>query len=83
VYLFHFPLVGLALTTLHFPRGSNLDFLLMVAFVVPCSLLLGYLSMRFVEQPARRWARSARRRPKHLAEAFQPVPVPMARLEAE
>jgi peptidoglycan/LPS O-acetylase OafA/YrhL len=58
IYLFHLPLIGFALTTMHFDRGSNIDWVLMMAFAVPASLLAGYLSWRFIEQPARRWARS-------------------------
>jgi peptidoglycan/LPS O-acetylase OafA/YrhL len=76
VYLFHLPLIGFALTTLHFSTGSNMDFVRMMAFAVPASLLAGYLSWRFVEQPARHWARKPRRQPKHVAP--QPVAAPLA-----
>ena len=73
VYLFHLPLIGLALTALHFPTGTNMDFVRMMAFAVPASLAAGYLSYRLVEQPARRWARTARHAPKHLAPTLRPV----------
>src|SRR5205807_9166903 len=67
IYLFHLPLIGLALTTLHFPTGSNVDVALMTLFVVPLAIGCGYLSWRFVEQPARRWARTVKWVPKHAA----------------
>jgi peptidoglycan/LPS O-acetylase OafA/YrhL len=58
IYLSHLPLIGLAMTTLGFrDDGTNAAFLRMVAFVVPSTLLLGWASHRFIEQPARRWAR--------------------------
>ena len=77
VYLFHLPLIGFALTTLHFPTGTNLDFVWMMAFAVPASIFAGYLSHRFVEQPARRWARTTRWVPKHAPPA---LPRPALRL---
>ena len=57
VYLAHYPLILLAIEAFGFPVRRNLgDTLLLVAFVIPLSLIYGYLSARFVEQPIRRWA---------------------------
>jgi peptidoglycan/LPS O-acetylase OafA/YrhL len=42
--------------------GSLGAFLILAAVVVPVSLLYGYLSARFLEQPIRRWAHRYGRR---------------------
>ncbi len=57
VYLWHLPLLSLALTTLHFPVFTNEAFFRLLAFTLAGSLLLGWLSFTFVERPFIRWAR--------------------------
>ena len=72
-YLFHFMVIGFALNTLGFARdGSNTSFYAMVAFVLPTSLALGWLSYVGIEQPARRFVRTrlARRRTAQPAVAL-------------
>jgi peptidoglycan/LPS O-acetylase OafA/YrhL len=57
-FLVHFPVIMLAVHALGFSRdGGRGDFLALVAFCVPVSLLLGWLSWVVVERPARRLAR--------------------------
>jgi len=64
VFLWHLPLILLVRrqTSLVIEK-SDASFLLLCALVLPASLLIGWLSRRFVEEPAIRWARrrSARR----------------------
>lgn len=48
--------------TLATGNGSLSSFVTLAAVVVPVSLLYGYLSARFLEQPIRRWARRYGRR---------------------
>lgn len=58
VYLIHSVVLWLVLYELSLPTdGSPGAFLAWFALVVPASLLYGYLSARFFEQPIRRWAR--------------------------
>ena len=58
VYLSHFVFMTLAVSAISFsPSGSFSDLLLMTLLVIPPTLLYGYLSARFLEQPIRRWAR--------------------------
>lgn len=60
VFLAHYPLLLFARTTLDFSHdGSREAFLALVAFGLPASLLVGWLSWVAVERPARRWARRA------------------------
>jgi peptidoglycan/LPS O-acetylase OafA/YrhL len=57
IYLSHYVLMVIAINVLGFElveRFSNL--LELSLFVIPLSVLYGYLSARFVEQPIRRWA---------------------------
>lgn len=63
IYLVHMVLVTLLTTEFSLPRNGDLKSLLvwMVA-VIPASILYGYLSARFLEQPIRRWARKFGRR---------------------
>ena len=57
VYLVHYPLLLIAIYVVGIPLfGDAWDLFLLCAFVIPLSLLYGYLSARFVEQPIRRWA---------------------------
>lgn len=58
VYLFHLPLVGLALHAGLSPDGSDLSFVLLVVGVVPASVVCGWASYRWLEARPRRWARS-------------------------
>lgn len=58
VYLIQAPIFWLLLFHTDIPEDGSLGALaLWVAAVIPASLLYGYLSARFVEQPIRRWAR--------------------------
>lgn len=58
VFLWHMPLI-LAARPLAVRAGdeSTASYLVLCALVLPASLLLGWLSRRFVEQPAIAWAR--------------------------
>ena len=57
VYLFHIPLVIYAIWRFDLPRTGTIQcFLMWAAVILPPALLLAYLSRRFVEDPARRWA---------------------------
>jgi peptidoglycan/LPS O-acetylase OafA/YrhL len=58
VFLWHFPLLLFFAKTLGWTdQTGNAAFALTLALVVPSSLLLGWLSRRFVEEPAIAWAR--------------------------
>ena len=60
VFLVHYPLLLFARTTLDFEHdGSRSAFVALTAFVVPASLLAGWLSWLAVERPALNWARRA------------------------
>lgn len=66
IYVIHFPLVLLAAAALA-ATGSSLAtstdrFWLLAPIVVALALVYGYLSARFVERPARRWAHRFGRR---------------------
>lgn len=53
VYLFHFILITYAISLLSPPEGGSLgDLLLWIALILPASLLLAWLSRRYVEMPA-------------------------------
>ncbi len=75
VYLIHAVLLWTISTQLSPPHddflpkdGSLRTFAIMLVLVLPLSLLYGYLSTRFVEQPIRRWAhRYGRRRQERPA----------------
>ena len=57
VFLVHYPVLLLGRTSLNIVHdGSNEAFLLLTAFALPVSLLLGWLSWIAVERPARRLA---------------------------
>lgn len=66
IYLWHLPLAGLALTSLNF-AGDSTDaaFWILLGFVLPGSLIMGWLSHRFIEVPAMNWARRPRQ-PRRL-----------------
>jgi peptidoglycan/LPS O-acetylase OafA/YrhL len=58
VYLTHFMLLGIATTLLGVHGdGSNAGLAEIIFFTLPPALALGWLSCRFLEQPARLWAR--------------------------
>lgn len=58
VYLTHFILLGIAGTLLGVKGdGSNVALAEMIFFTLPPALALGWISCRFLEQPARLWAR--------------------------
>jgi peptidoglycan/LPS O-acetylase OafA/YrhL len=61
VFLFHFPVMLFCLNTLGFGRGSNADFVVLLAVGVAGSLAAGWLSWRFIEQPARAYVRRSSR----------------------
>lgn len=57
MYLSHYVLIAVAINALGFaaaPQASNLAKLAL--FVIPLTVIYGYVSARFVEQPIRRWA---------------------------
>ena len=57
VYLSHFALISIAIGYLGFEEVDTLEGVLTLsAFVLPLTLVYGYLSARFLEQPIRRWA---------------------------
>jgi peptidoglycan/LPS O-acetylase OafA/YrhL len=57
VFLFHFMVMLLCLNALGFHRGTNLDFVVLLVAALAGSLLAGWASWKFVEQPARRRVR--------------------------
>ncbi len=58
IYLSHYVFITLAVSAFALPAdGTPGDLLLLAAIVVPPTVLYGYLSARFLEQPIRRWAR--------------------------
>ena len=63
VYLSHIVLISVLLTEFDLPRNGTLwSLAVWTLVVVPASVLYGYLSARFLEQPIRRWARKYGRR---------------------
>ena len=63
VFLWHQPLILLVRRATPLAQGkADASFLTMCLLVLPASLLLGWLSRRFVEEPAIRWARRRTRR---------------------
>ena len=57
-FLWHFPLILLFTHTLGVIAGrGNLSFVGLCAFVLPSAFFLGWLSRRFIEEPAIAWAR--------------------------
>lgn len=63
VYLIHMVLAFTLASELSMPNDGSLGaFLIWTVAVVPASVLYGYLSARFLEQPVRRWARKYGRR---------------------
>jgi peptidoglycan/LPS O-acetylase OafA/YrhL len=63
VFLWHHPLILLVRRVAPFAQGKgDANFLTMCALVLPASLLLGWLSRRFVEEPVILWARRRTRR---------------------
>jgi peptidoglycan/LPS O-acetylase OafA/YrhL len=72
VYLTHFLLIQIAITGLGvMVDGSSAVFWQLAFFTIPPAIALGYLSCRFVEQPARAWAR--RRPPKARVPDYPPL----------
>ena len=58
VYLSHALFIFLAVWTFGYTLDQSISgFLVLFAGVMPASILYGYLSARFLEQPIRRWAR--------------------------
>ena len=58
VYLWHMPLMQVAYRAFDLQQlEPTVGRQILLAFVVPISLLIGWLSFRFVEQPAIRWVR--------------------------
>ncbi len=58
VYLIHSVLIFLVLVEIDPTRdGSFAAFAVWMALILPASIVYGYLSARFLEQPIRRWAR--------------------------
>lgn len=58
IYLSHYVFITLAVSAFALPaEGTIGDFLLLALIVLPPTVLYGYLSARFLEQPIRRWAR--------------------------
>lgn len=58
VFLWHFPLILLYSHALGWVSGrGNAAFAAMTALVLPSSLIAGWLSRRFIEEPAIAWAR--------------------------
>jgi peptidoglycan/LPS O-acetylase OafA/YrhL len=58
VFLWHLPLILLVKRqTGLITEKTDASFFLLCALVLPASLALGWLSRRFVEEPAMRWAR--------------------------
>jgi peptidoglycan/LPS O-acetylase OafA/YrhL len=58
IYLSHYVFITVAVSAFTLPAGGTIgDFLLLALIVLPPTLLYGYLSARFLEQPIRRWAR--------------------------
>lgn len=62
VYLVHFAVLWLIIAKFSLPVGSIPSALLWCSIVFPASVLYAYLSARFVERPARRWAHQFRDR---------------------
>jgi len=65
VYLSHMMFVWIALWGIGYTYGGDMASLAAwIGAVVPLSMLYGYLSARFLEQPIRRWVRKYGREPK-------------------
>jgi peptidoglycan/LPS O-acetylase OafA/YrhL len=63
VYLWHLLFIGFAIETLNWiPDQSAWGFARLLMFVLPGSLLAGWLSLRLVERPVIVWARTRARR---------------------
>lgn len=62
VFLWHLPLVLLVRHTRLLHEKSDLGFVVLCAIVLPTSLLIGWLSRRYVEEPVILWARRRTRR---------------------
>lgn len=80
-YLWHGMVLWIALWHLNwFPTPDDQERLWplvrLVGVVLPTSLLLGWLSFRFVEQPAIRWVRRRQGRPPRTAAPPAPSPEP-------
>jgi len=63
IFLAHVPIIWFATTQMSLPGGGGLAATATwAAIVFPSSIVYGYLSARFVEQPVRRWAHRFGRR---------------------
>jgi len=61
-FLWHFPLILLFSHTLGWIEGTgNAPFFTLLALVIPGALFLGWVSRRFIEEPAIGWARAKTR----------------------
>jgi acetyltransferase len=70
VYLIHFAVIFFALREFSLPHDRSLWAVVVWSLIVfPVSLVYGYLSARFLEQPIRRWAHRFGRRGQAAAEA--------------
>lgn len=68
IYLWHFPVIMFAFTTLHFTAYTNQSFFRLLAVTLAGSLVLGWLSFVFVERPFIRWAQRRSRARRHHPE---------------
>ncbi len=65
IYLWHFPVIAFAFTTLQFTAYTNQAFFRLLAVTLAGSLLLAWLSFAFVERPFIRWAQRRSRARRH------------------
>lgn len=71
IYLWHFPIMGFALTTLHVaPSGTDRAFFHLLAITLGGSLVAGWMSFTLLERPVVRWAQRRSRRPKRSPRAL-------------
>ena len=77
IYLWHFPIIMFAFTTLGLTYGTNRDFFLLLAVTLPGSIVAGFLSFALIERPCIRWAQKRSRAREH-----RPEPAPAARAPA-
>jgi peptidoglycan/LPS O-acetylase OafA/YrhL len=74
VYLIHSVFIFVVIAEINPIRDGSFEaFALWTALVLPASILYGYLSARFLEQPIRRWARRFGRRAQSGGGQAQPA----------
>lgn len=77
IYLVQAPVLWFLVFHTSLPTdGDFASFAVWTAAVLPVSMLYGYLSARFLEQPVRRWARRYGRKAQSLAEQKRAAPAP-------